>query len=139
MGRLNHRNPHLSGLQWGFLLQVVRNDYCFLKGVSGALDGHSSGDPGLWFLAYLACLAYLAFLPYLPNPSKTGGVFARKQKKTVGATNGFKIAMKKILLLLVSHHSELFLSLMCSNLMLLSFSSTRHCRTPYFPEKREDL
>ena len=64
---------------------------------------------------------------------------AKGHKKTVGATNGFKIAMKKILLLLVSHHSELFLSLMCSNLMLLSFSSTRHCRTPYFPEKREDL
>ena len=40
------------------------------------------------------------------------------------------------LLLLVSHHSELFLSLMCSNLMLLSLSSTRHCRTPYCPRKQ---
>lgn len=29
--------------------------------------------------------------------------------------------------------SELFLSLMSSNLMLLSFSSTRHCRAPYPP------
>lgn len=40
------------------------------------------------------------------------------------------------LLLLVSHHSELLLPLMCSNLMLLSLSSTRHCRTPYCPRKQ---
>ncbi|MCQ2412736.1 MAG: hypothetical protein MJ057_07230, partial [Sphaerochaetaceae bacterium] len=32
---------------------------------------------------------------------------------------------EKELLFLMSHHSELFLSLMCSNLMLFSFSSTR--------------
>lgn len=33
----------------------------------------------------------------------------------------------------MSHHSELLLPFMGSNLMLFSFSSTRHCRTPYVP------
>ena len=33
----------------------------------------------------------------------------------------------------MSIFSELFLSLMSSNLMLFSFSSTRHCRAPYLP------
>jgi hypothetical protein len=40
---------------------------------------------------------------------------------------------QKKLLVLVSILSELFLSLMSSNLMLFSFSSTRHCRAPYQP------
>jgi hypothetical protein len=40
---------------------------------------------------------------------------------------------QKKLFVLVSIFSELFLSLMSSNLMLFSFSSTRHCRAPYHP------
>ncbi|MDX9823499.1 MAG: hypothetical protein RBU26_01035, partial [Sphaerochaeta sp.] len=60
------------------------------------------------------------------------------QKKTAGATDGFLLwyqakDYQKKLFILMSIFSELFLSLMSSNLMLFSFSSTRHCRAPYHP------
>ena len=67
----------------------------------------------------------------------------KTQQKTAGATGGFgfcelhvavsKDCRRRLFLRLMSIHSELFLSLMRSNLMLLSFSSTRHCRAPYQP------
>ena len=85
MGRLNHRNLHLIGLEWCFLLRVVRNHYCFGKGVSGVLEGYSSG--GFRDLPYLP---YLAGLPYFPIPSKTWLAVEAENKKTVGATNGFQ-------------------------------------------------
>ncbi len=53
MGRLNHRNLHLSGLEWCFLLWVVRNHYCFGKGVSGVLEGYSSGDFGIFRIFHI--------------------------------------------------------------------------------------
>lgn len=56
-----------------------------------------------------------------------------RKEKTRRSDRRVLIAKKEVLLLLMSHHSELLLPFMGSNLMLLSFSSTRHCRTPYVP------
>ena len=58
----------------------------------------------------------------------------RRNKKTRWSDQRVRLRRRKLLLLLVSHHSELLLPFMGSNLMLLSFSSTRHCRTPYVPQ-----